>query len=149
MIYSANSFVVDETLEEDELLCELCCDLIDSDHMNSKEITCNDMAIRNDQLQCGHSFCSKCWKSYLEDKVNFPRLLQAMQLFKNNIILPIVSKYDIHCQINLYHLDQRNRFKANFLSWLWMHYHRSEKGYWTLHSSKSRTATISHRNWWC
>ena len=80
MIYSANSFIVDETLEEDELLCELCCDLIESDHINSKEISSNDLAIKNDQLKCGHSFCSKCWKNYLKDKVKRCRTIQAIKL---------------------------------------------------------------------
>ena len=80
MIYSANSFIVDETLEEDELLCELCCDLIESDHINSKEISSNDLAIKNDQLKCGHSFCSKCWKDYLKDKVTRCRTIEAIRL---------------------------------------------------------------------
>ena len=83
MIYSANSFIVDETLEEDELLCELCCDLIESDHINSKEISCNDMAINNDQLNCGHNFCSKCWKNYLKDKVKCVKILED-SIFKND-----------------------------------------------------------------
>ena len=38
MIHSANSFVVDETLAEDELLCELCCDLIESDFINDTSL---------------------------------------------------------------------------------------------------------------
>ena len=83
MIYSANSFVVDETLEEDELLCELCCDLIEGDHINSKEISGNDMAINNDQLKCGHNFCSKCWKNYLKDKVKRIEILED-SIFQNN-----------------------------------------------------------------
>ena len=72
MIHSANSFVVDETLAEDELLCELCCDLIDPEGMsnsNSKEITSTESTGVNFQLTCGHNFCSKCWKNYLDDKV--------------------------------------------------------------------------------
>ena len=72
MIHSANSFVVDETLAEDELLCELCCDLIDPDgvsNSNSREVTLNGNASMNPQLTCGHNFCSKCWKIYLDNKV--------------------------------------------------------------------------------
>ena len=72
MIHSANSFVVDETLEEDEILCELCCDLIDPDGVstsNSRQVTSNDNASMNPQLTCGHSFCSKCWKNYLDNQV--------------------------------------------------------------------------------
>jgi hypothetical protein len=72
MIPSATSFVVDDTLAEDELLCELCCDLIDPDGMSnssSKEVTSNESTVVNFQLKCGHNFCSKCWKNYLDDKV--------------------------------------------------------------------------------
>lgn len=72
MIHSANSFVVDETLAEDELLCELCCDLIESDFINDTSLiegnsSTNEIAV--EQLGCGHNFCPGCWKKYLEAKV--------------------------------------------------------------------------------
>ena len=73
MIHSANSFVVDETLAEDELLCELCCDLIDPEGggiSNSNDVTSNGNPSVNLQLTCGHNFCSKCWKNYLDNKVH-------------------------------------------------------------------------------
>ena len=71
MIHSANSFVVDETLAEDELLCEICCDLIGPEAAKGKEMhsTCNDQY--DQQLSCGHNFCYKCWKGYLREKVKF------------------------------------------------------------------------------
>ena len=51
MLYSENSFLVDEQLGEDELLCESCCDLIEG----APAFT----------LSCRHNFCSRCWKNYL------------------------------------------------------------------------------------
>ena len=51
-IYSENSFIVDEELAEDECLCDLCCDLVDT---TAREV----------EMGCGHKLCSKCWKSYL------------------------------------------------------------------------------------
>ena len=72
MIHSANSFVVDETLAEDELLCEICCDLIDPEGLNNsnlKESRSNSYEQADYQLSCGHNFCSKCWKDYLHNKV--------------------------------------------------------------------------------
>ena len=51
MLYSENSFVVDEQLGEDELLCEICCDLIEGSPTYN--------------LSCRHSFCNRCWKNYL------------------------------------------------------------------------------------
>ena len=74
MIHSANSFVVDETLAEDELLCELCCDLIDLECILSNSVLTEGSpngtnANTSYQLTCGHNFCSKCWKNYLDAKV--------------------------------------------------------------------------------
>ena len=51
MLYSENSFLVDEQLGEDELLCEVCCDLIEG--------------VNSCTLSCRHNFCSRCWKNYL------------------------------------------------------------------------------------
>ena len=72
MIHSANSFVVDETLAEDELLCEICCDLIDREELNNshlKESPSNKNGPVDYRLDCGHNFCSKCWRDYLYNEV--------------------------------------------------------------------------------
>lgn len=56
-IHSENSFIVDEELAEDGFLCELCCDLM---------TTPNPM---EGDLSCGHKFCTRCWKEYLQTKI--------------------------------------------------------------------------------
>jgi len=48
MIYSENSFLVDEKLGEDELLCDLCCDLIEVGE-----------TFKDNHLTCKHNFCSR------------------------------------------------------------------------------------------
>merc|ERR1712223_1284894 len=53
-IYSENSFIVDEQLAEDECLCEVCCDLIDSSSID--ELTA---------MSCRHTVCLRCWKLHL------------------------------------------------------------------------------------
>ncbi len=58
MLYSENSFVVDEDLAEDELLCEICCDLMQG----------RDCKKEHD-LSCKHNFCTRCWKNYLHTKI--------------------------------------------------------------------------------
>ena len=72
MIHSADSFIVDETLAEDEVLCEICCDLIDPLDVGSQTASgCSGNVLANNQLSCGHSFCAKCWRDYLHNKVHF------------------------------------------------------------------------------
>lgn len=50
MLYSENSFVVDEQLAEDELLCDICCDLIEI-----------HATIKDNGLSCRHNFCTR-WR---------------------------------------------------------------------------------------
>ena len=62
-IYSENSFIVDEQLAEDECLCEVCCDLMDT---NEQELGLLDKA--NPVLikpPCRHKVCARCWKLHL------------------------------------------------------------------------------------
>ena len=58
MLYSANSFVVDEELAEDELLCEICCDLIGPEASKSKDMHPTSYDQADQPLSCGHIFCS-------------------------------------------------------------------------------------------
>ena len=53
-IYSENSFIVDEQLAEDECLCEVCCDLMDSNGITLEE-----------SMICKHKICIRCWKLHL------------------------------------------------------------------------------------
>ena len=68
-IYSENSFIVDEELAEDECLCDLCCDLVDS---TAREV----------DLMCGHKICSKCWKNYLSHAASRSLLMQSPKEIK-------------------------------------------------------------------
>lgn len=55
-IHSENSFIVDEELAEEGLLCEICCDL-----MTPRPV--------DNEMSCGHRFCTRCWKNYLHNKI--------------------------------------------------------------------------------
>ena len=70
MLYSENSFVVDEDLAEDELLCEICCDLMEGS-ANRKE----------HDLSCKHNFCTRCWKNYLHAKIQAPYKQNYYRIF--------------------------------------------------------------------
>ena len=61
-IYSENSFIVDEQLAEDECLCEVCCDLIDS-------TTSSVLYDMEDTMTCKHKICLRCWKLHLTAKL--------------------------------------------------------------------------------
>ena len=61
-IYSENSFIVDEQLAEDECLCEVCCDLIDS-------TTSSVLFDMEDTMTCKHKVCLRCWKLHLTTKL--------------------------------------------------------------------------------
>ena len=56
-IFSENSFIVDEELAEEALLCEMCCDLMGPSTDNASE------------MACGHRFCAKCWRDYLHARI--------------------------------------------------------------------------------
>lgn len=58
-IYSENSFIVDEQLAEDECLCEVCCDLIDSVGLDEVD----------EKMSCKHKICSGCWKRHFTAKL--------------------------------------------------------------------------------
>ena len=55
-IHSEASFIVDEELAEDGILCEICCDLMTPHPLDN-------------EMNCGHKFCTKCWKHYLHNKI--------------------------------------------------------------------------------
>ena len=57
MIHSVGSFIVDETLAEDEMLCEICCDLMSLDRSGEAD------------LSCGHTFCSSCLRNHLHNRI--------------------------------------------------------------------------------
>ena len=61
-IYSENSFIVDEQLAEDECLCEVCCDLIDS---SSSARDIDELTT----MSCRHTVCLRCWKLHLTTKL--------------------------------------------------------------------------------
>lgn len=76
-IYSENSFIADEELEEDGLLCEICCDLM-TPHPSDNE------------MSCGHKFCSKCWKNYLHNKIQEGNTRNiSCQAYNCNILVPV------------------------------------------------------------
>lgn len=58
-IYSENSFIVDEQLAEDECLCEVCCDLMDS------------KASEDPDMSCRHKVCFRCWKLHLTTHLQY------------------------------------------------------------------------------
>ena len=68
-IYSENSFIVDEQLAEDECLCEVCCDLIDS------TTNLNDIG---EAMTCRHKVCLRCWKLHLTAKLQQENLTQVL-----------------------------------------------------------------------
>jgi ankyrin repeat/IBR domain-containing protein 1 len=91
MLYSENSFLVDEQLGEDELLCEICCDLIE------------ELPAYN--LSCRHNFCARCWKNYLYNQIQVGRadyvtcpssecnILVPMQIIETHVSPRMARKY--------------------------------------------------------
>ncbi len=91
MLYSENSFLEDEQLGEDELLCEICCDLIEGSPTYN--------------LSCRHNFCNRCWKNYLyiqiqggrADYVTCPssecNILVPMQIIEMHMSPRMARKY--------------------------------------------------------
>ena len=80
MLYSENSFVVDEELAEDEMLCEICCDLMEGSSSKRKE----------QDLSCKHNFCTRCWKNYLHTKIQDGKTdTISCPAFDCNILVPV------------------------------------------------------------
>ncbi|XP_040570920.1 uncharacterized protein [Lepeophtheirus salmonis] len=74
---SSSSFntSIDTTLGEDEYLCEICCDLMDSE---------------GTQLGCRHKFCKNCWKNYLHTKIREGNAHQIFcPAFDCTILVPV------------------------------------------------------------
>ena len=82
MLYSENSFVVDDDLAEDELLCEICCDLM--------EAGCGANNKGDRDLSCKHNFCTRCWKNYLHTKIQDGKTdAISCPAFDCNIMVPV------------------------------------------------------------
>ncbi len=62
-IHSENSFIVDEELEEEGLLCEICCDLMGPTSAPSGGGS-------EETPPCGHRICPRCWTEHLHTRWN-------------------------------------------------------------------------------
>lgn len=86
-IYSENSFIVDEQLAEDECLCEVCCDLIDT----------NDQG--DPLMPCRHKICARCWKLHVSAKMQDSNPSPQQQVIVENprkpflVILALFLRY--------------------------------------------------------
>ena len=74
-IHSENSFIVDEELAEEGILCEICCDLMTPDPTDG-------------EMQCTHRFCGRCWKNYLHTKIQEGQNHILCPAFECNVLVP-------------------------------------------------------------